>query len=316
MRPTSRPRGPFLIRAAKAPATTPPPLAGAWAPGDARLDAAELFPLPDGHGPEDVVVDPAGRVVSGDAGGRLWRWPAEPGTGVRPELLAETGGRPLGIEIDPVDGDLIVCDAYRGLLKVRDDGAITELTSSAAGARILFCNNAAVARDGTVYFTDSSARFPLHCWKRDLLEHRPNGRILAYHPGTRRTEVLAVGLHFPNGVALTADESALLFVETAAYRLSRLALRDAEPTVLAEFPAYPDNMAGVGDGTYWIALPDRLRPQPDRYSMAALVDGAGQVLRVLHGPGGRYPMLTGIRQHGDTLWLGSLTQPGIARIRW
>ena len=26
-------------------------------------------------------------------------------------------------------------------------------------------------------------------------------------------------------------------------------------------------------------------------------------------------MITGVRQHGDTLWLGSLTEPGVARIR-
>jgi hypothetical protein len=25
-------------------------------------------------------------------------------------------------------------------------------------------------------------------------------------------------------------------------------------------------------------------------------------------------MATGVRQHGDTLWLGSLTEPGIARV--
>ena len=48
--------------------------------------------------------------------------------GRRPELLADTGGRPLGIELDPRDGSLVVCDAYRGLLRLTDDGAITDLT--------------------------------------------------------------------------------------------------------------------------------------------------------------------------------------------
>jgi hypothetical protein len=47
--------------------------------------------------------------------------------------------------------------------------------------------------------------------------------------------------------------------------------------------------------------------------MAALVDGEGAVLRVLHGPSGRYVMATGVRQDGDTLWLGSLTERAIAR---
>jgi hypothetical protein len=97
-------------------------------------------------------------------------------------------------------------------------------------------------------------------------------------------------------------------------------------------------MAPVGDGTYWIALasprvalaekllphpqlrriaailPTRWQPQPVPYSMAALVDGDGTVLRVLHGPAGRYVMATGVRQHGDTLWLGSLTEKAVARV--
>jgi hypothetical protein len=108
--------------------------------------------------------------------------------------------------------------------------------------------------------------------------------------------------------------------------------------VLADLPAYPDNLAPVGDGTYWVALvsrrvalaerllphpqlrrivallPARLQPQPVPYPMAALVDGEGTVLRVLHGPAGRYLMPTGVRQHGDTLWLGSLTERAIARV--
>jgi hypothetical protein len=97
-------------------------------------------------------------------------------------------------------------------------------------------------------------------------------------------------------------------------------------------------MSSVGDGTYWIALasprvpiaerllphpmlrraaamlPTRLQPQPLRYSITALVDGDGRVLRTLHGPAGAYVMITGVRQHASTLWLGSLTESGIARV--
>lgn len=332
-----RPPAPWLIRPVKLPATTPPPLDGAWAPHDTRLDDVEILPAP-GVGPEDVAVGPDGAVYSGTEDGRIWRWPADAHAGARPGLVAETGGRPLGIEIDPRDGSLIVCDAYRGLLRVTGDGTVTDLAHRAGGTRILFCNNAAVAADGVVYFTDSSHRFPVSHWRRDLLEHRPNGRVLAYHPASGRTEVVADGFFFPNGVALTPAGDALLLCETVAHRLLRLSLPDATVTVLADLPAYPDNMSPVGDGTYWIALasprvaiaekllphpmlrrvaavlPTRWQPQPLRYTIAALVDGDGTVLRALHGPSGRYVMTTGIRQHGNTLWLGSLTEPAIARV--
>ncbi|SCL35356.1 gluconolactonase [Micromonospora nigra] len=330
-------RGPRLIRPVREPATVPPPLDGPWTSTDTRLDDVELLPLPDGvAGPEDVLVDGVGRLVSGTEDGRLWWWPVDAPAGSPPRLLAETGGRPLGVELDPRDGSLVVCDAYRGLLRITGDGAVRQLGGD--GERPHLADNAAVARDGTVYFTDSSVRFPLSHWKRDLLEHRPNGRVLAYDPASGRTEIVCTGLYFPNGLALTPDESALLLAETATHRLVRVSLPDGTVTVLTDLPAYPDNLSAVGDGTYWLALPSprvralerllprpRLRqlvallpaavqPKPLRYALVAQVDGEGRVLRTLHGPGGGYPMVTGVRQHGDRLWLGSLTAGGVARV--
>lgn len=333
-----RPPAPWLIRPTKLPATTPPPLTGPWAPTDTGLDRVDVLAVPGGLGPEDVVVDAEGRIVTGTEDGWIWRFPADARAGAAPERLTNTGGRPLGIEIDPRDGSLVVCDAYRGLLRVTGDGAITDLTRSAGGSTILFCNNAAVARDGVVYFTDSSNRFPVSHWRRDLLEHRPNGRVLAYDPASGTTEVVATGFHLPNGVALTPDESALLVCETVAHQLVRLSLPGATVTHLGDLPAYPDNMSAAGDGTYWVALasprvaiaerllphpairrlaavlPTRLQPQPMPYSIVARVDGDGRVLRTIHGPAGKYVMVTGVRQHGATLWLGSLTERAIARL--
>jgi sugar lactone lactonase YvrE len=333
-----RPKASRLIAPAKAAATVPPGFAGPWAPLDQRLDAATIFPLPTGSAPEDVVIDGSGRLVAGGDDGSIWRWPADPNDGSAPELVAQTGGRPLGIEIDPRDGALIVCDAYRGLLRIDQDGTISDLTSTVAGTPILFCNNASVAADGTIYFSDSSSRYPLSSWKMDLLEHRPNGRLLRYHPGERRTDVVAGDLYFPNGVALTPDESAVMLVETTTHRLLRIPLDGRPPEVILDLAAYPDNMSAVGDGTYWVALPsprlpivekllprprvrrmvallpEGVQPKPGRYGLVALVTGEGEVLRTLHGPAGRYSMITGVRQHGDTLWLGSLTEGGVGRV--
>ena len=332
-------RIPRLIHPSKEPATVPPPLEGVWAPEDTRLDHPDLFPLPTGHAPEDVAIDHNGRLVAGGDDGKLWRWPADAEPGDPPHLLAETHGRPLGIELDPTNDTLVVCDAYKGLLRVSEHGQITELAHEAAGTPILFCNNASIARDGTVYFTDTSNRFPLSHWRRDLIEHQPNGRLLRYDPATNTTDVVATGLYFPNGVALLPDESAILLAETSTHRLLRVPLNGGEPTVLTDLPAYPDNVSAMGDGTYWVALPsprlpiaERLlphpgvrrvaallpeaaQPHPKRYSLAALVDSDGRVLRVLHGPGGAYTMVTGVRQHGDVLWLGSLVEPAVGRVR-
>src|SRR6266545_4761569 len=137
----------------------------------------------DGAAPEDVVVDGAGRVVTGVDDGRL-----------------------LGIELLG-DGRLLVCDARRGLLAVDPEtSAVEVLVDRVAGEPMRFCNNAAVAADGTVYFSDSSRRFGIDHWRADLLEHSGTGRLLRRDPGGA-VEVLLDGLQFANGVALAADES-------------------------------------------------------------------------------------------------------------
>ena len=55
-----------------------------------------------GRGPEDVIADERGRVLTGVEDGRVLRVDglAEPGR-ARVETLAETGGRPLGSRTPP-----------------------------------------------------------------------------------------------------------------------------------------------------------------------------------------------------------------------
>lgn len=278
------------------------------------LDSVEIWPLPAGTGPEDVAVDLRARLVTGGSDGQIWRWPTTRHGVCAPEAFAHTGGRPLGIEVDPRDGSLIVCDAERGLLRVRDSGTVETL------AALPFANNAAITADGVVYFSQSSTRFGFHEWQRDLVSGEPHGRLLRYDPAGADLSVIADGLYFPNGVALTRDETGVLLVETATKRLLRFSTGSGARTELATLPAYPDNMSAVGDGTYWIALPTSRAPgapkptDPSRYGLVTLVNEHGGILRTLYGTGGRYRMVTGVRQDGEALWLGSLTEPGVARV--
>src|SRR3954471_13002989 len=76
----------------------------------------------DARGPEHVALDREGRILTGTADGAIWRLPlshsASQSAGLaRAEVIAETGGRPLGLVPSP-DGELLVCDARRGLLRV------------------------------------------------------------------------------------------------------------------------------------------------------------------------------------------------------
>jgi sugar lactone lactonase YvrE len=116
----------------------------------------------------------------------------------------------FGAERAQRDGPLIVCDAHRGLLRLEENGHVRVLADSYGGRRLKLTNNAAVAADGTGYFSDSSTRLGIEHYKQDLLEHRPNDRVLRYRPPAACLDLIADDLYFSNGVALAPDESFLL----------------------------------------------------------------------------------------------------------
>ena len=137
-----------------------------------------VLPVP-GQGAEDVLVGPEGEVYTGTEDGTVWR---VRDAGARLERVGFTGGRPLGLEWLP-DGRILVCDARLGLLAMDPGtGAVEELTRLVHGRRMVFCNNAAVAGDGTVFFTDSSRLYGIDRWKADMVENTATGRLLLY-PG-------------------------------------------------------------------------------------------------------------------------------------
>lgn len=310
----------------------PPPRARARS-STPPMPAPALMPI-DAEGPEDVAVEHDGAVLTGTADGRILRLRPETGD---IDVLADTGGGPLGIEVDP-QGGIVVCDAVRGLLHVDAGGSVRTLV--AADEQMLVCNNSAVAADGTIYFTDSSRRFALEHWKADLIEHTGTGRLLRRSP-SGEVEVLLDGLQFANGVALSGDGSFVAVAETGGYRLRRVWLEGpragTNDVLISNLPGLPDNISTGADGRIWIALPsprnrlldwshskppwlrraiwgmpNRFQPAPARTAWVMAVDAAGDIVGDLHGPGDRYHMVTGVREHAGRLYLGSLTEKAIA----
>ncbi|WP_072690070.1 SMP-30/gluconolactonase/LRE family protein [Rhodococcus marinonascens] len=318
-------------------APTAPPLTGVLAPNGA-LDEAHRWALPSGEGPEDVAVDHDGRVITGGNDGRIWRFDHQG----RATKLADTGGRPLGVEVLD-DGRFLVCDAERGVLRVDETGRVDVLAESAAGHPVVACNNSAVGRDGVVYFTDSSARFTIADHRYDLLEHQGTGRLLRLDPRTGETDLLAEGLQFANGVGLASDESFVLVAETGSYQISRVDLTgpsQGHRSVWAgNLPGIPDNMTSqTPDGLFWVALysprmrlldmiapyptlrivaanlPDAVQPEPEHAGWVIALDANGEIVHSLRGGKGSYSPVTGVREHDGWLYLGSLTADSIARV--
>jgi sugar lactone lactonase YvrE len=304
--------------------------------GEVTPRSVRVLPV-GGTGPEDVLVDSTGRVLTGVADGRILRLDPVSGAVV---TLGDTGGRPLGLEWLP-DGALLVCDAHRGLLRLDlRSGRLDVLVRDVAGTPMRFCNNAAVAPDGTVYFTDSSRRFGIEHWRGDILEHSGTGRLLRRAPGGDVTMLLD-GLQFANGVALAADGSWVAVAETGSYRVLRCWLTGeragrAEPLVDG-LAGFPDNISTGPDGLVWItlasprnptldrlhalppllrriawSLPQALLPEPERSLHVIAVDATGTVVHDLHGPADAYHFVTGVREHHGAVYLGSLEESAVA----
>ena len=302
--------------------------------------ALHVVPVP-GPGAEDVVIATggahAGSCYTGTEGGSVWRIAPNGGTVTR---LAHTRGRPLGIELLD-DGDLLVCDAHRGLLTVSTaTGAVGELGNEVGGVPMRFCNNAAVAPDGRVFFTDSSRHFGIERWKDDFVQDTRSGRLLQREPdGTVTT--LVDGLAFANGVALAADASYVTVAQTRSRTLTRYWLTGEKANTredyVTDLPGYPDNIARGSDGLVWVGvasprdpvvetlgraplavrrmvtkIPDPLQPQPKRTVRVQAFDDDGRLVHDLDLPADGFHMVTGVREHDGRVWLGSLHEPAVA----
>lgn len=315
------------------PVTWQPPRASLLP--SAPLTNVTVYPIP-GVGPEDVLADTEGRVYTGVDDGRILRLDPDGNS----KVVANTEGRPLGLEWLP-DGRLLVCDASLGLLAVDiSSGAIDTLVRTVDGQPLRICNNAAVATDGTIWFTDSSARFDLAHYKGDLLEHSGTGRLIRRDSDGSSTTVMS-GLQFANGVALSPDERSLYLAQTGSYSLTKLDLdTPGNPATVVEhsLPGFPDNLSTGTDGLIWLALasprnalidrlaplpgflrkgawalPDKLQPQPEHVMAVMAFDPSDDSL--VHYFLGEHPdfgTTTSVREVDGTVWLGSLVSPAIA----
>ena len=321
-------------------AWTPPPapeLTGVYAP-NSQLSKIERLKI-EGNGPEDVAFDSQDRIYCGADDGRLFRFQAD---GTKPEVFAQTKGRPLGLVFDH-SGNLIVADAMIGLMSIAPDGKSTVLSTEADGVPFHCTNDLDVAADGTIYFTDASYKFPLTQLKADLLEHQPNGRFLAYDARTKQTRVLLRDLYFANGVAVSPDQSFVLVNDTGAYRVRRYWLtgpkQGQSDVFIDNLPGFPDGISSNGRDTFWLALvnrrdaaldalqphpflkkvvwrlPNFLQPNIKRYAFVLGLDATGHIVRNLQDPSPQcFAQIANVVEHKGMLYFGSIGESAIGRM--
>jgi sugar lactone lactonase YvrE len=311
------------------------------------------------EGPEHIVLAKDGKLYTTVASGNILRMAPD---GTAQEVFANTGGRVLGFDFDAA-GNLIAADAFKGLLSISPDKKVTVLAdkviaptgSTAAASPILYADAVVVASNGKMYFSDASTRFAPARWGGtfeasvlDILEQASTGRVLEYDPATRVTRIVAHGLSFANGVALSKNEQHLFVNETGKYRVWKIAVAASNLNVmqaaagtfqasvlLDNLPGYPDNLMRAPDGKIWLGfakprnptvdgmaqrpflrkvtlrLPRFMWPIPQAYGHVMAFTEDGQVVADLQDPSGAYPETTAVTETSDRLYIQSLHAKGL-----
>ena len=264
------------------------------------------------------------------------------------EILANTGGVPLGIEAS--NGIIYIADAHKGLLSLTENGVLKTLSDEVDGTPILYADDLDIAENGIVYFSDASTKFgaedngtTMAASLLEIMESRGTGRVLAYDPRTMQTRTIAKGLVFPNGVAMHPDGSVLVN-ETGRYRTVKINPETGRITDwIANLPGFPDNInpgpsQENGNPTYFLGLisprsdwldanaskpgarkfamrlPPAMRPKAQHYGHIVHLNKDGKVLRTFQDPAGAYHDATGAIVHNDQMYITSLHETDLARM--
>lgn len=324
----------------------PPPrpaLAGPLAVND-RITRARIFGEQNLRGAEDVAPGLDGHLYTGTDDGTVWRIAIDrEGRAVQAQRVARVRGRVLGLAAYSRDV-MVGAQPDRGLiaLDVRT-GRSWVLSDRVGGHRVFFPDAVAIARDGTIYFSEASTVY-LPGFPADLLDGRPNGRLLRYEPRTGRTTVVADRLYFANGDQVDAGERYAIVAESFRFRLTRVRLDGPRAGAREQFgpPLVngPDNIHLDGRGRVWVGgsdlrseLVDALLTSADLrrqlaatppaqqvaarvpYAFAQVLDRQGRPIYSFHDTTGRYTGLSTALPHRDYVTFGSLSDAGVAQLR-
>ncbi len=186
-----------------------------------------------------------------------------------------------GLAFD-ADGDLIVCNPDAAarprrprLLRIDRNGKEHVLADRFDGQPLNGPNDLTIAADGTIYFTDPCDD-AAHYEKGAVYRLAKNGRL----------DRVALGLHYPNGIELRPDGTALLVASTVHKAILQIELgrpgRPAEPKLWCDLKPLgeqvgPDGMCYDENGNLYVAV----------FGASAVVkiDPAGRIAERLKTPG-------------------------------
>lgn len=313
------------------------------------LKTTERINLEGWYGPEDIAVDNQGNLYCGVhisktdfTDGRVLKID----TSGNVSVFSNSSSWVAGLHFDS-NQNLIACDLERGLISIDQNGKIKTLASEDEnGNKFLIPNDVDIAKDGIIYFTNTSSKLTFsnkHIWKL-LMEAKPDGGLYSYNPKTKRVKTLIDGTYFGNGVAVSQNDDFVLMVDLARYRIIRYWLKgDKKGTkdiFLDNLPGFPNGISRRLDGSFWLGfstkrdegldnihskplvkkivygLPSFLHPKAVPYGMLMHLSSTGKILKTYYDTSGAYVAeATSVEEHNGYLYLGGDTSGYISKYK-
>uniref|UniRef100_A0A182SAS0 Strictosidine synthase conserved region domain-containing protein n=1 Tax=Anopheles maculatus TaxID=74869 RepID=A0A182SAS0_9DIPT len=114
-------------------------------------------------------------------------------------------------------------------------------------------NSVAVARNGDIFWTDSTSDFTLQDGVFSVFAN-PSGRLFQYDRATGKNKVLLDRLYFANGVALSPNDEFVLVAETMASQIRRYYLTGpkagTDDIFIDGLPGLVDNLVADAEGIW------------------------------------------------------------------
>lgn len=245
--------------------------------------------------PEDVVVSKDGRVFASDHQCAV----AEILPDGSFKRMGPRGGAPNGINMDRQGRVLIanfgIYDREEGPLQRFDPAsdAHETLLAEVGGKRLTSANYPVMDRAGNIWCANSTHA---ETWPQ-ALDGRDDGFIFVLRPDGS-AQIVAEGLKFPNGMALSADEAFLFCAQTSGADVMRFAVLPGgklgagerygpqlgklqEPggaSVPMQDLGYTDGVGMDAEGNLWVCLPAA--------NKIVAITPALEVVTVVHDPSG------------------------------
>jgi sugar lactone lactonase YvrE len=313
------------------------------------LSTSQKISLNGWFGPEDIVFDSIGNMYTG-----VHKKENEFGDGAilkidgtgKTEVYYNSSSWVAGLHFD-ANKNLIALSHKEGLISISPEKRVTILANKDEnGKPFRIPNGLDIASDGKIYFSNTSEKsaYNINYGRKIILEMLPLGGLYCYDPASKKIKTLINGTYFGNGVVLSKDESYVLMVETAKYRVLRYWLKGNKAgqidTFIDNLPGFPNGISIRENGSYWLgfstkrnddldkihakpgmkrfvyALPNFLQPKAEKFGMVMNISAEGEILNTLFDTKGNVMAEAGaVKEHKGFLYLGGDVIPNVGKYK-